>query len=120
MKFNLSKIFLGILGFLFLNCTVAQAQLKESDLSNKITIERLVIDGSSLTSKINSILSSYLNQTISLDELSTIQRIINQFYQSQGYLSSFAIIPIQNFEGGIVKIQVVEGRINQYRSYWQL
>ncbi len=111
MKFNLSKIFLGILGFLLLNCTVAQAQVKESDLSNKITIERLVIDGSSLTSKINSILSSYLNQTISLDELSTIPRIINQFYQSQGYLSSFAIIPLQNFKDGIVKIQVVEGRI---------
>ncbi|MDJ0576305.1 MAG: ShlB/FhaC/HecB family hemolysin secretion/activation protein [Xenococcaceae cyanobacterium MO_234.B1] len=115
MKTTLIKIVFLLFYFLLPDCTVAQAQPKDSNLSNEITIENLVIEGSTITPKINSILSPYLNQTIPLREVSTIQRAINQFYQNQGYLSSYAIIPLQNFEDGIVKIQVIESRISQIK-----
>ncbi len=82
MKTNLFKIVFLLFYFLLPDCTVAQAQPKDSNLSNEITIENLVIEGSTITPKINSILSPYLNQTIPLREVSTIQRAINQFYQS--------------------------------------
>ncbi len=113
MKTTLIKIVFLLFYFLLPDCTVAQP--KDSNLSNEITIENLVIEGSTITSKINSILSPYLNQRIPLREVSTIQRAINQFYQNQGYLSSYAIIPLQNFEDGIVKIQVIESRISEIK-----
>ena len=112
MKNSLFKRFSLILYFLLFYCTPAQAESHKSNLSNKITLEKIAIEGSTFTSEINSILSPYLNKTISLDEVSTIQRIVNQFYQNQGYLSSFSVIPLQNFEDGLVKIYVVEGKIS--------
>ena len=113
-----------IVSFWLLNCHLVWGQSPKSDhelppliphkspgraFPDKITIKRLDIEGSQFTSEINSILSPYLNQEVSLDEIAEITHPINQFYQNQGYVVSFAFIPLQKFVDGIIKIRVVEG-----------
>ena len=78
-----------------------------------IKLERLQIEGSQFTAAINSLLSPYLEREIPLDELAEIETVINQFYQNRGYLVSFAVIPLQDFDDGVVHIRIVEGMIKE-------
>ena len=78
-----------------------------------ITIQRLEIEGSQFGREINSLLSPYLERKIPLDDLAVLSTAINQFYQNKGYLVSFAVIPLQKFDDGVIKIRVVEGRITE-------
>ncbi len=111
MKKYLLKVVALIIYFLGFNCNLVLAQFPPDDLSKKIKIEHLKIEGSSFTDEISLILAPYLNQEIKWSEISTLQNIINQFYQNQGYLVSFAIIPLQEIEDGVLFIRVIEGKI---------
>ena len=108
MKKYLLKIIYVIIWWGLLNTNLVWAQ---SLAEKTIMIERLEIEGSQFLREINLLLSSYLERKIPLEDISALSTAINQFYQNKGYLVSFAVIPLQDFNDGVVIIRVVEGKL---------
>lgn len=78
-----------------------------------ITVEKFEITGSSIFSPKDfaKITASYTKRPITLTELYQVRTEITHLYVSKGYITSGAFIPPQKLQGGVVKIQVVEGRL---------
>ena len=68
-------------------------------------------------SEIDALLKPYLFRPISFAELFTIQQKITQLFIARGYLTSGAYIPPQTITDRTVKIQIIEGRIEDIKIY---
>ncbi|NEP59336.1 MAG: ShlB/FhaC/HecB family hemolysin secretion/activation protein, partial [Symploca sp. SIO2G7] len=53
----------------------------------------------------------FLNRPLPFAEVFEVRSVITQLYRERGYVTSGAIIPPQVFEGGVVKVQVIEGEL---------
>ena len=58
------------------------------------------------------LLKTYLNRKINARELEQIRLTITNHYVNNGYINSGALIPDQDVEGGVLKLQIVEGKLN--------
>lgn len=78
-----------------------------------ITVKRFEVVGSTVFSpqELDSVLAPYTNKPISFTQLFQARSAITQLYIDRGYITSGALIPPQTLQGGIVKIQVVEGSL---------
>ncbi len=56
--------------------------------------------------------SDFTGREISFDELEEVRVAITMLYVNAGYINSGAVIPDQTADNGIVKIQIVEGRLS--------
>ncbi len=54
-----------------------------------------------------------LTKTVSLNAIYTVADAVTAFYRNEGYILCQAIIPPQKITGGIVRIKIVEGYINE-------
>jgi hemolysin activation/secretion protein len=55
------------------------------------------------------VLARFTKKPISFAELFQARSAVTKLYTDQGYITSGAYIPPQRFQSGVVKIQVVEG-----------
>lgn len=82
----------------------------------KITfnLTRVIIEGNTVyrRGELEAIVKPYL-RTISLAELEQLQQAITNKYRNDGYVISQAILPPQSIKGGVVRIQILEGFINE-------
>ncbi len=62
-------------------------------------------------SEFNRLLAPYIKTKISFADLFEVRSKITQLYVDRGYITSGALIPAQTLQGGIVKIQVIEGSV---------
>lgn len=78
-----------------------------------ITVERFEVTGSSVFSpaKLEKVTAEFVQRPLTLSELFQVRTAITQLYVSQGYINSGAYIPPQKIEEGVVRIQVVEGKL---------
>ncbi|NEQ67509.1 MAG: BamA/TamA family outer membrane protein [Symploca sp. SIO2D2] len=53
----------------------------------------------------------FLNRPLPFAEVFEVRSVITKLYRERGYVTSGAIIPPQVFEGGVVKVQVIEGEL---------
>lgn len=73
-----------------------------------------VCDNTVLKKEINQIVSKYENKYLSFEQLIEIRTKITQLYFEEGYETSGAFLPnAQIPQSGIIKIQVVEGRLEK-------
>ena len=102
---------IGVEGFLT-GKTLAQVQATEPTQS-LITVQSIEIIGNTVLtdSELEELLNSYLGQNISLQLLQIIEREIQAYYLSQGYLSSGSFLPSQELQEGIVRIEIIEGTL---------
>ena len=63
--------------------------------------------------ELRQIFQPFINQTISLLKLRDLVGDVTKKYRDAGYILSRALLPPQTIKGGSVKIQIVEGFINQ-------
>lgn len=56
-----------------------------------------------------------LNKTVALERIYKIADGITALYKQQGYVSSFAFVPQQSIINGVVKIQIIEGYIQEVK-----
>ena len=56
-----------------------------------------------------------IGQEISLDRIFRITQSITARYRSDGYVLSQALLPAQRIEGGVVRIQIIEGFVDAFR-----
>ena len=77
-----------------------------------LTIKELKIEGNTiLAEEIESLVNSYLHQTIEERKLKELTDQITQLYVKQGYYTSGAFLTEQEISSGKIAIQVVEGEL---------
>jgi hemolysin activation/secretion protein len=61
--------------------------------------------------------SIYTDNRISPESLHDVKRRLTTYYQKRGYINSLAIIPDQEVIDGIIRIQVIEGRLTAIKIF---
>jgi hemolysin activation/secretion protein len=82
-------------------------------LPEAIIIKRFEVIGSTVFSpeELAKVLAPFTNKPISLTEVFQARTAITELYFKKGYITSGAYIPLQTMESGVVRIQVVEGTL---------
>jgi hemolysin activation/secretion protein len=87
------------------------------DQAEKIIFELLGLTFEGITvyesSEILPFYEEYLGQEISLADIYKVAGKVTDMYLADGFILSFAIVPAQTIRGGIVRIKVVEGYVNE-------
>lgn len=88
---------------------------KEEHPSGETTIEvsKFTVNRSEILSaaELKEVTAKYEGKKLTIKELYAVVAEINQLYKAKGYITAKAILPPQKIEHGIVKLQLVEGRI---------
>ncbi len=66
-------------------------------------------------SKLIKITNPYLDQCFSANLINEVKNKINLELHEKGYITSQAILPQQNINSGLVKIDIIQGKINQVK-----
>ena len=96
-------------------------QVAPSDLppieAGEITVTEFEVLGSTVFSadELNADLAKFLNRPLTFSELLQARSTITDLYIRKGYITSGAYIPPQSLQSGIVKIQVVEGKLQEIK-----
>jgi hemolysin activation/secretion protein len=82
-------------------------------LPETIIIKRFEVIGSTVFSpeELAEVLAKFTNKPISLTEVYQARTAITELYIKRGYITSGAYLPPQTMEDGVVRIQVVEGTL---------
>jgi hemolysin activation/secretion protein len=93
--------------------TTPQPSLK--DIPGTITVRKFEVIGSTVfsQSELAEKLVQFTNKPVSFAELLSAKDVINQLYLDNGYITSGAFIPPQELKEGVVKIQVIEGKVEE-------
>ena len=80
----------------------------------QIFAREIRITGSSIFSQeeLAKITASYINRTVTVEDLEELRRSLTLLYVNEGYINSGAIIPDQDLVKGIIRIQIVEGDLS--------
>lgn len=60
-------------------------------------------------------LSPFIGQSLGIDELRQAADAITQLYLNEGYITSRAVLPNQPITDGIIKLQIIEGSLEEIR-----
>lgn len=91
-----------------------QQQAQEEAPSVTFKLEQIDIDASSVleTAKLDTLKSEYLHKDVGVKDLYELVNKINQLYLDEGYYTCRAVLPAQTIKGGVVKINLIEGKTN--------
>lgn len=94
-----------------------QSPPENTNVAERIVVQRFEVVGSTVFSRedFNQVLEPYTKRPITFTELLQARSVISDFYINKGYITSGAFIPPQNLNEGVVKIQVVEGSLQEIR-----
>ncbi|HLO87557.1 MAG TPA: ShlB/FhaC/HecB family hemolysin secretion/activation protein [Nostocaceae cyanobacterium] len=83
------------------------------DAPKTIVVKRFEVVGSTVFSpaKLAEVTNKFTNRPISLAELFQVRSEITDLYVKNGYITSGAYIPPQTIDADVVKIQIVEGKL---------
>jgi len=94
-----------------------QMAVPGSGVPGNVTVQRFEVVGSTVFNpgKLAQLLAPFTKRPISFAELFQARDAITKLYTDHGYITSGAYIPPQNLEAGVVKIQVVEGGLEDIK-----
>lgn len=83
------------------------------NLSQGIVVEKFDFVGNTVfdSSELNQVIADFTNKPISFFQLVQAAHKITEFYVDQGYITTGAYVPEQNSESAAVKIQIIEGSL---------
>lgn len=83
--------------------------------TNSIYVDKIEINKSSILSEteLNNLISDYQSRDVTINELRELVSKINELYTKKGYITAQAVLPEQNVENGVVKIELIEGKIGE-------
>ncbi len=78
-------------------------------------LQKMVIKGSTLYSKrrFSRLFKKYMRKRISLGHVYDIAQTITNMYRNDGYILSKAVVPPQQIDRGIIRIEVIEGFVDK-------
>jgi len=81
----------------------------------KVFINEIQLNGNTIFSRsdLAQITASYENRSVTNEELQELRHALTLYYVDRGYINSGAVIPDQQVVKGVVKIQIVEGRLTE-------
>ncbi|KFF44354.1 potassium ABC transporter ATPase [Pseudomonas sp. BRG-100] len=87
-------------------------------MDTKVTIRKLQIEGGTIypLTETAQVYAPLIGRETNLAQLIEATRGITRRYQEDGYLLSYAFLPQQNFENGLVRVVLVEGYIKDYQQ----
>jgi len=85
-------------------------------MGTRLTIRKLQIEGGTIypLPELGAVFKPLLGHEITLAELIEATRGITKRYQDDGYLLSYAFLPQQDFDQGLVRVVLVEGYVSNY------
>ena len=94
----------------------------------KIAVKRFEFTGNTVFSKreLAKLVAPFTNRQITSEDLEAARVAITKHYIDAGYISSGALLPDQDVAGGVVRFQIVEGRLKEvdlhgnfwFRDHW--
>jgi hemolysin activation/secretion protein len=83
------------------------------EILQTFTVKQFQVIGSTVFSqkKLAEVLSDFINKPITFAQLLEVRSKITELYIQQGYITSGAYIPEQTLTDGVVKIEVIEGKL---------
>lgn len=83
----------------------------------RFVLSEVRIEGSTVydTAEFRPLFGDLIGQEISLNDIFRISQSVTARYRSDGYVLSQALLPAQRIEGGVVRIQVIEGFVDAFR-----
>ncbi|PZO42440.1 MAG: hemolysin activation/secretion protein [Pseudanabaena frigida] len=90
---------------------------QDSPVTGTITVSRFEVLGNTVFTdeELVRILKPFTNRPISFSELLQARSQVTDLYVSRGYITSGAFIPTQNLQQGVVRIQVIEGSLEEIK-----
>ncbi|KQM49418.1 hypothetical protein ASE80_08560 [Pseudomonas sp. Leaf15] len=87
-------------------------------MDTKVTIRKLQIEGGTIypLDETAKAYATLIGRETNLAQLIEATRTITRRYQQDGYLLSYAFLPQQTFENGLVRVVLVEGYIKDYEQ----
>lgn len=87
-------------------------------MDTKVTIRKLQIEGGTVypLAETAQVYAPLIGRETNLAQLIEATRGVTRRYQEDGYLLSYAFLPQQNFENGLVRVVLVEGYIKNYQQ----
>jgi hemolysin activation/secretion protein len=97
--------------------TPAASEAQPLLMDTKVTISKLQIDGGTVypLKDLAQVFEPLIGHETNLAQLIEATRSITRRYQADGYLLSYAFLPEQRFDGGLVRVVLVEGYIRDYQ-----
>ncbi|MEL6502162.1 MAG: POTRA domain-containing protein, partial [Cyanobacteria bacterium J06623_1] len=88
-------------------------ELPESSV--EFEVKKFILEGNTVLSEaeLESILRQYRDRQIGFADLLALETELTKLYTAKGYLNSGVVVPIQDVRGGVVKLQAIEGMIDQ-------
>ena len=88
-----------------------------SKVTETVTVKKFEVVGSTVFSseEFAKVTERFTNRPISLAELFQVRSAVTQLYVDQGYITSGAYIPPQTLQEGVIRIQVVEGELEDIK-----
>ncbi|MEM7066163.1 MAG: ShlB/FhaC/HecB family hemolysin secretion/activation protein [Cyanobacteria bacterium P01_B01_bin.77] len=87
------------------------------ELGPTVTVQGFDVAGSTVfdQSDFEPALSPFIGQSLGIDELRQAADAITQLYLNEGYITSRAVLPNQPITDGIIKLQIIEGSLEEIR-----
>src|SRR3989338_1241942 len=81
----------------------------------KFKLKKITLSGNHVysTKTLETLYEKYIEKEITVAELYDIVQSITNYYRNNAYILTRAILPPQKVENGVVKIEIIEGYINQ-------
>jgi hemolysin activation/secretion protein len=83
----------------------------------RVRVTRFRITGNTVfgEDELRAQIAQFEGREIGSEELEEARRRVTAFYIGKGYINSGALIPDQQVEGGVIHLQVIEGRLTEVR-----
>ena len=103
--------FLAGLFWLLLQCP--QVQAEAAAVNRTPIIETIVIEGNTRFSddELEPIIEPYRGRALAAKDIHQLKNALTLYYVNRGYINSGALVPRQDLATGILRLQVVEGRL---------
>jgi hemolysin activation/secretion protein len=90
---------------------------QEADTDGKFRVDRIEVIGSTIfkPEDFTPVTSPFLGKELTFAELLQVKDAITKFYSDKGYVTTGALIPPQTLEAGVIKIQVIEGSLQEIK-----
>ncbi|MFP8875459.1 MAG: POTRA domain-containing protein, partial [Myxococcota bacterium] len=79
----------------------------------RVSVSRIVVEGVTAfpPERIAHLVEGYESRTLLSEDLVSLRDALTALYVDHGYITSGAVIPDQDVDGGVVRVRVIEGRL---------
>ena len=114
LKPYLIKVLMAIIFYFRLtSLAIAQPIVNTENNRNSIVVKKIEVQGHTVFSdqEIDKVIQAYQGKELDFSELRNITKALTDLYVSKGYITSGAFLPQQEIVDGIIKVKVVEGKL---------